>query len=124
MDFKLTVTYAAGHSQEHPGLSAEQLETGTGAFLRDLLNLEGRGITRLVAEIDGGEPTWNAGRWTGKQPEEVVAILEERLAAANRAVGLLRAGARDIAGGDYANTPARTFARRMLADTDAWEGER
>lgn len=52
MTYKLTVTYAAGHSQEHPGLTAEQIETGTGAFVRDLALLKGRGITKLVAEIE------------------------------------------------------------------------
>lgn len=50
--YRLTVTYAAGHDQDHPGLSAEQAEIGTGAFLRDLLNLKGEGITRLVVEIE------------------------------------------------------------------------
>lgn len=48
--YKLTVTYAAGHDQEHRDLSKEQADMGTGAFLSDLLNLEGRGITKLVVE--------------------------------------------------------------------------
>lgn len=52
MTYKLTVTYAAGHDQEHPGLTAERAEMGVGAFLRDLIGLEGEGITRLVVEIE------------------------------------------------------------------------
>lgn len=50
--FRLEVTYAAGHTQEHAGLDAQQIETGVGAFSRDLAYLEGRGITRLVAELE------------------------------------------------------------------------
>ena len=49
--FKLTVTYAAGHDQEHTGLTADQIEDGTG-FLRDLIALEGRGITKMVIEVE------------------------------------------------------------------------
>lgn len=52
MTFKLTVTYAAGHDQEHTGLSAETVEQGTGAFLRDLINLKGEGITAFKVEIE------------------------------------------------------------------------
>lgn len=50
--YKLTVTYAAGHDDERRGLSAEQVEQATGAFLNDLLYLEGRGITKMVVEIE------------------------------------------------------------------------
>lgn len=51
--YRLTVTYAAGHDQAHEGLAAEQALTGAGAFLSDLLGLQGIGITRLVVEIEG-----------------------------------------------------------------------
>lgn len=50
--YKLTVTYAAGHDDSHEHLTPEQVESGTGAFLRDLIHLEGKGITRLVVEIE------------------------------------------------------------------------
>lgn len=50
--FKLTVTYAAGHSQDHPGLSDDQAVQGAGAFMRDLVGLGGTGITRLVVEVE------------------------------------------------------------------------
>lgn len=52
MSYKLTVRYAAGHEQEHAGLTDEQVEIGTGAFLRDLLTLRGEGITKLIVEIE------------------------------------------------------------------------
>lgn len=55
--FTLTVTYARGHDQAHPALSAEQVEQGVGAFLSDLVHLQGKGITKLVVEIDSPEVT-------------------------------------------------------------------
>lgn len=50
--YKLTVTYAAGHDQVHDDLSAEQVSTGANAFVSDLTSLGGRGIKRLVVEVD------------------------------------------------------------------------
>lgn len=50
--YRLEVTYAAGHTQEHTGLTSEQIEHGIGAFGSDLAHLEGRGITKLVAELE------------------------------------------------------------------------
>lgn len=52
MTYKLIVTYAGGNTNEHPGLSAEQAETGAGAFLRDLLNRRGAGVVRVTVEVD------------------------------------------------------------------------
>lgn len=50
--FSVVVRYAAGHEQAHEHLTAEQAEQAVGAFLRDLLALKGRGITKLVVEIE------------------------------------------------------------------------
>lgn len=50
--FKITVTYAAGTEQEHPGLTEQQVSLGTGAFLGDLIDLGGRGIRKLVVEVE------------------------------------------------------------------------
>lgn len=53
--FKLSVRYAAGHTHEFApsgeALTADQLVQASGAFLRDLTYLEGKGITKLVAEV-------------------------------------------------------------------------
>lgn len=62
MTYRIVVTYAAGNSQEHSGLSAEQVETAAGAFLRDLLGLAGAGVARVEVEAEtvhagsGGRP--------------------------------------------------------------------
>lgn len=53
MTYKLIVTYSGGNVQEHPGLSAEQAQTGWGAFLRDLLNLRGAGVVSVTVEAEG-----------------------------------------------------------------------
>lgn len=51
--YKLIVTYALGHNQEHPGLSAEQADQGLVAFFHDLTYLKGAGIQRVSVEIEG-----------------------------------------------------------------------
>jgi hypothetical protein len=51
--YKLTVTYALGHDQEHPGLTAEAVEQGFVAFFHDLTYLEGEGVQRIAVEIEG-----------------------------------------------------------------------
>lgn len=61
MTYKLSVTYAAGHTQEYApsgnALSGADLHTAAGAFLNDLVRLEGTGITRLVAEVEPAPPS-------------------------------------------------------------------
>lgn len=52
MTFRIEVTYAAGNTQEHPGLTAAQMGSGAFAFLRDLVNLQGEGVTRVVVAIE------------------------------------------------------------------------
>jgi hypothetical protein len=54
--YKITVTYAAGNTEEHPGLSAAQAENGIGAFARDLLYLEGEGARSVTLEAEVGAP--------------------------------------------------------------------
>jgi hypothetical protein len=51
--YKLTVTYALGHDQEHPGLTADAVEQGFVAFFHDLTQLKGAGIQRVSIEIEG-----------------------------------------------------------------------
>jgi hypothetical protein len=51
--YKLTVTYALGHDQEHPGLTADAVEQGFVAFFHDLTYLKGAGIQRVSIEIEG-----------------------------------------------------------------------
>jgi hypothetical protein len=53
--YKMAVTYAAGNTQEHPGLTEDRMLVGVEAFLRDMTNLEGRGVARLAIEIEGVE---------------------------------------------------------------------
>lgn len=50
--FTLLVTYAAGHTDLIKHLTPRQLEDGLGAFSRDMMNLEGQGVTRLEAYIE------------------------------------------------------------------------
>ena len=52
MTFKLTVTYAAGNDQEHPGLDYNQAFVGAQAFMRDMNSLGGKGCTKVVVEIE------------------------------------------------------------------------
>lgn len=54
--YKLSVTYAAGNTQEHFGLDGPALYSASSAFLNDLIGLEGSGIARLVAETDPSTP--------------------------------------------------------------------
>jgi hypothetical protein len=57
MTFTIKVWYAATGEddppQEHRGLTSEQVETGMGAFVRDLTGLEGRGVRRVTLEVEG-----------------------------------------------------------------------
>jgi hypothetical protein len=50
--YTLTVEYAAGNVQVHENLTPKQIEQGVGAFLGDLLDLEGEGIVRLEVKIE------------------------------------------------------------------------
>lgn len=54
MPYRIAVTYAAGNTQEHVGLSPEQAEQGAGAFLRDLINLRGAGVRAVTVTLDDG----------------------------------------------------------------------
>lgn len=51
---KVTVTYAAGPQQEHPGLTVEQVAqcVGEGAFVGDMMRLRGAGVTKVVVELE------------------------------------------------------------------------
>lgn len=51
--YKITVTYAAGHDQEHPALTETTAQPGVEAFLRDLFYLKGEGVQRVSVEIEG-----------------------------------------------------------------------
>lgn len=50
MTFCIEVTYAAGNTQRHEGLTADQADTGAGAFVHDLTYLDGEGVRRVVIE--------------------------------------------------------------------------
>lgn len=51
--YKITITYALGHDQEHPGLTETTARPGTEAFLNDLFTLKGEGVQRVSIEIEG-----------------------------------------------------------------------
>lgn len=67
MTYRLEVKYASGgEPQVHEGLDADQADTGAGAFLRDLLSLEGAGVARLTIEAELPPPTPCAAKiWHG-----------------------------------------------------------
>jgi len=50
--FRVRVTHATGRDQDFYRLSKDDLIMTNGAFLRDLLHLEGEGIVRMVVEVD------------------------------------------------------------------------
>jgi hypothetical protein len=52
--YRIEVTYGDGEPQAHPGLSADQVQDGTGAFLRDMLYLQGSAVTKLTIEREAG----------------------------------------------------------------------
>jgi hypothetical protein len=54
--YLIKVTYASGSAGIHASLSAEQAETGAGAFLRDLFELEGRGVREVCVAIQDDPP--------------------------------------------------------------------
>jgi hypothetical protein len=54
--YRIEVTYASGgRPQVHRGLEKNIAFVGAGAFLRDLQNLEGRGIKRFTIEAEEEE---------------------------------------------------------------------
>lgn len=51
--YKITITYALGHDQEHPHLTETTARPGVDAFLSDLFHLKGEGVQRVSIEIEG-----------------------------------------------------------------------
>ena len=50
--YKISVTYAAGNTHEHTGLTIVQAEHGVNAFTSDLLYLQGKGVAKFVLEME------------------------------------------------------------------------
>lgn len=50
--YRIDVTYAPGNTDERTGLTPDIAEPGAQAFLRDLFSQEGRGVARIVIEVE------------------------------------------------------------------------
>lgn len=55
MTYTILVDYASSGKAIHAGLDPEQAQMGAGAFLRDLVGLEGRGVRRLTVAFEDGQ---------------------------------------------------------------------
>lgn len=50
--YRIKVDYANGGKGVRARLDPDIAEQGAGAFLRDLFGLEGRGVTKLLVEVE------------------------------------------------------------------------
>jgi hypothetical protein len=106
--YKITVTYAAGHEQEHPGLSAAQAENGIGAFARDIVYLEGEGVRSVTLEVE--VPSEGCVPTEGEETKVTTAYLVDSGQAAKARSAL------DELGIGYTENPWQPGIRQFVVD--------